>query len=81
VKKQICKALEDGIRSALGQLDSQFVDIRERLEAAEGDDKVSKMEVIKRTFTNKKDESSIVTSDDKSRKGTFKIVAQRESKM
>ncbi|EFP80265.1 uncharacterized protein PGTG_06221 [Puccinia graminis f. sp. tritici CRL 75-36-700-3] len=81
VKKQISKAVEDGIRTGLGQLDAQFVDIRERLEAAEGDDKVSKMDVIKRTFTNKKDESSIVTSDDKSKKGTFKIVAQRESKI
>jgi len=81
VKKQISKAVEDGIRSSLAQLDSQFVDIRERLEAAEGDDKVSKMEVIKRTFTHKKDESSIITNDEKSKKGTFKIVAQRESKI
>lgn len=81
VKKQISKAVEDGIRTGLAQLDAQFVDIRERLEAAEGDDKVSKMDVIKRTFTTKKDESSIVTSDDKSKKGTFKIVAQRESKI
>ncbi|POW21160.1 hypothetical protein PSHT_02715 [Puccinia striiformis] len=81
VKKQISKAIEDGIRTGLGQLDAQFVDIRERLEAAEGDDKVSKMDVIKRTFTTKKDESSIVTSDTKAQKGTFKIVAQRESKI
>lgn len=79
VKKQISKAIEDGIRTGLTQLDSQFVDIREKLEAAEGDDKVSKMDVIKRTFTSKKDEPSINTSDEK-RKGTFKIVAQRESK-
>lgn len=81
VKKQISKAIEDGIRSGLAQLDAQFVDIRERLEAAEGDDKVSKMDVIKGTFSSKKEESSIVTNDERSRRGTFKIVAQRESKI
>jgi len=81
VKKQIAKAIEDGIRSGLGQLDAQFVDIKERLDAAEGDDKVTKMDVIKETFSSKKEEASIHINEEKERKGTFKLVAKRESKM
>ncbi|MBW0513033.1 hypothetical protein O181_052748 [Austropuccinia psidii MF-1] len=80
VKKQIAKAIEDGIRTGLGQLDAQFVDIKERLDAAEGDENISKMDVIKETFTSKKEEASIIT-DEKSKKGTFKIVAQRDRKI
>lgn len=80
VKKQIAKAIEDGIRSGLAQLDAQFVDIKERLEAAEGEDNVTKMDVIKDTFKSKK-EASIIIHDEKEKRGTFKLVAKRESKI
>lgn len=81
MKKQIAKAIEDGIRSGLGQLDAQFVDIKERLEAAEGDDQVTKMDVIKETFASKKEDASVVFSEEKEKKGTFKLVGKRESKV
>ncbi|CAH7690415.1 hypothetical protein BY996DRAFT_8551141 [Phakopsora pachyrhizi] len=81
VKKQIAKAIEDGIRSSLAQLDAQLVDIKERLETADGDDKVSKMDIIKETFINKKEDASVQLSEEKDRKGTFKLVAKRESKI
>lgn len=81
VKKQIAKAIEDGIRSGLGQLDAQFVDIKERLDDAEGDDQITKMDVIKDTFTSKKDDASAQVSEKKEKTGTFKLVGKRESKI
>ncbi|EGG07712.1 uncharacterized protein MELLADRAFT_48043 [Melampsora larici-populina 98AG31] len=81
VKKQIAKAIEDGIRSGLGQLDAQFVDIKERLDDAEGDDQITKMDVIKDTFTSKKDDASAQINDKKEKTGTFKLVGKRESKI
>ncbi|KAH9815942.1 hypothetical protein DFH28DRAFT_1125996 [Melampsora americana] len=78
---QIAKAIEDGIRSGLGQLDAQFVDIKERLDDAEGDDQITKMDVIKDTFTSKKDDASAQINDKKEKTGTFKLVGKRESKI
>lgn len=51
----MAKAIEQGIRSALVQLDAQLSDINERLDAAKDDENVSTFDVIKDTFTDKKE--------------------------
>jgi hypothetical protein len=80
IKKQIQKAIEDGIRSALTQLDAQFVDIRERMDAAQGAEGQSKLDIIKDTFSSKKSEAESVKSKAEP-KGTFQLVAKRDSKL
>lgn len=57
VKKGVAHAIQEGIRSGLVQLDSQLADISERLEAAKDAEGVSKVDVIKEAFADKKAEA------------------------
>lgn len=57
IKKAVAKAIEEGIRSGLMQLDAQLADISERLDAAKGDDDTSTLDVLKKTFADKKVEA------------------------
>jgi hypothetical protein len=72
IKKQISKAIEDAIRSGLVQLDGQLVEVKRRLQAAEGDEDTSKTQVIKDVFSHKKTEAEEKTEAAKP-KGTFKV--------
>lgn len=55
IKKAVAKAMEEAIRSALVQVDAQLTDISERLEEAKDDESVSTLDVLKSTYTEKKE--------------------------
>jgi len=83
VKKQIQKAIEDGVRTGLEYVDGQLVGVRDRMaeasaeESEEGETK-TKMQVLQEIFQKKKEESSSSAST-KTRESHFKVVAKRDS--
>lgn len=79
IKKQIVKAIQDGIKSSLESLNDKLVEIKKELEAAEKDDNSSKGEVLKKKF--KKDDKSSKKESEKPSDSQFKIVASRDSKI
>ncbi|TIB69078.1 hypothetical protein E3Q08_03579 [Wallemia mellicola] len=79
IKKQIVKAIEDGIRGGLENLNTKLVEIKKEIDAAEkNDDKNStKGSIIKSKFSSKKDKESNASAS----QSQFKIVANRNSKL
>lgn len=47
MKKQIAKAISDAIRTALEYVDEQLVQVRDRMAEAQGNDQVSRQQVLK----------------------------------
>lgn len=84
VKKQIQKAIHDGVRTGLEYVDGQLVAVRDRMEVAqaqEGSDGVeakSRMQVLQEMFQRKKEESES-TASTKTRDSQFKVVTKRDS--
>ena len=70
IKKAVAKAIEESIRAALIQIDAQLTDISERLEDAKDDESVSTLDVLKATYTEKK-ESAKETKEDVTRESFF----------
>jgi len=81
IKKQVAKAIEDGIRTALEQVDMQLSDIKERLEDAKSRDDVSRVDVLKDAFARRKEEGERKAAEADQKTGTFKISATRDSKI
>lgn len=82
IKKQIQKAIQDAIHSGLVHLDAQLIDLRDRLDTADGSDGApTKMEAFKETFGEKKEQASSKAASIDEKTGTFKIVAKRDSKI
>jgi hypothetical protein len=84
VKKQIQKAIQDGVRTGLEYLDGQLVGVRDRMDAAkategqEGVESKSRMQVLQEMFQKKKEETAS-TASAKSHNSQFKVVSKRES--
>ncbi|PWN48589.1 hypothetical protein IE53DRAFT_375503 [Violaceomyces palustris] len=74
IKKQICKAAEQGIRGGLEDLDSQLVELRDRMEANKNDKDKTITDALKETFI-KSDKGS----SDKENKGSFKFTTSKRS--
>jgi hypothetical protein len=83
VKKQIQKAIEDGVRTGLEYVDGQLVGVRDRMaeakaqEGKEGE-AMTKMQVLQEIFQKKKEETTSVGST-RHRESHFKVVAKRDS--
>lgn len=83
VKRQIKKAIEDGVRTGLEYVDGQLIGVRDRMaEAKEEEDRdgetKSKMQVLQEIFQKKKEETASTTST-RHRESHFKVVAKRDS--
>ncbi|TIB69169.1 hypothetical protein E3P77_00707 [Wallemia ichthyophaga] len=78
IKKQIVKAIEDGIRGGLETLNKKLVEIKKEMEESEkkGDKGSTKGSIIKNKFSSKKEKESTKPSPSQ-----FKIVANRNSKL
>lgn len=63
IKKAVAKAIEESIRAALIQVDAQLTDISERLEDAKDDESVSTLDVLKATYTEKKEAAKETKED------------------
>jgi hypothetical protein len=80
IKKQIAKAIGDGIRTGLEMLDTQLIQVRSRMTEAGQTDSGSRTEVLKSIFAkNTDDAASKVSSTKTKRESKFKFVPGRES--
>lgn len=83
VKKQIQKAVADGVRTALEYVDGQLVSVRDRMAEAKESDDNSRTQVLKELFQRKKDEAESVKSGAQHKKdernAQFKVVTKRDS--
>ncbi|TFK35771.1 hypothetical protein BDQ12DRAFT_307288 [Crucibulum laeve] len=85
IKKQIQKAIHDGLTTALQYVDGQLVGVRDRMKAAKVNEGESRTQVLKELFENKKEEASIKASkaSDKAaeRNSQFKIVSDKRQSL
>jgi len=58
IKKQIQKAIQDGLRTALEYVDGQLVGVRDRMEAAKETEGQSRADVLKDIFAQSKDKAA-----------------------
>lgn len=80
IKKQIAKAFGDTIRTGLEFVDQQLVQVRDRMAEADGNDNVTRTDVLKNMFAKHHDEAeSKVSSTKAKRESKFKFVPGRES--
>jgi len=83
VKKQIQKAIEDGVRTGLEYVDGQLIGVRDRLAEAKAEDgkdgeTKTKMQVLQEIFQKKKEETPSIGST-RTRESHFKVVSKRDS--
>jgi len=83
VKKQIQKAIEDGVRTGLEYVDGQLVGVRDRMAEARAEEGIdgetkTKMQVLQEIFQKKKEETSS-TASTRHRESHFKVVSKRDS--
>jgi len=80
IKKQIAKAIGDGIRTGLDVVDAQLVQVRAGMAESSQSDSASRTETLKRMFAKNTDEAASKASSIKEkRESKFKIVPRRES--
>jgi len=76
VKRQIKKAVEDGVRTALEYVDGQLVGVQQRMDEAKSSDETTRIQVLQDIFKRKGSEAQSVKSKTDSH---FKVSAKRES--
>jgi len=76
VKKQISKAITDAITTGFEYVDEQLVQVRDRMAEAQGNENMSRKDVLKDMFERKQDEAASKKSKSNSQ---FKVVAKRDS--
>jgi len=83
VKKQLQKAIEGAVRTALEYADGQLVGVRDRMREAKESDDLSRTQVLQEMFQRKKDEAASVKAkaEDKAddKHAQFKVVSKRDS--
>jgi len=80
VKKQIKKAVEDGVRTGLEYVDGQLVGVQQRMDEAKSSDETTRIQVLQDIFKRKSAEAQSVKSKTKTESHShFKVSAKRES--
>ncbi|KAG8861957.1 hypothetical protein FRB96_002400 [Tulasnella sp. 330] len=78
VKKQIAKAITDAITTGLEYVDEQLVQVRDRMAEAQGNDQVSRKDVLRDMFERRKEQAA-AKKDEKTSDARFQVVAKRDS--
>ncbi|KAH7100372.1 hypothetical protein BKA62DRAFT_706845 [Auriculariales sp. MPI-PUGE-AT-0066] len=86
IKRQISKAIGDGIRTGLEMIDTQLVQVRSRMSEVSSQDSGTRVDALKQIFKGTEDKTSQaseaaskVSSVKAKRESKFKIVPRRES--
>ncbi|WVR07478.1 hypothetical protein IAU60_004520 [Kwoniella sp. DSM 27419] len=80
IKKAIEAAVHTAIRTSLGHLDDQLVEIRNRVDDAKQSDETTRTQTLKDLYARKKDTAAQNAKKADEKTGTFKIIAgDRES--
>ncbi|KAI0077531.1 hypothetical protein K474DRAFT_1661627 [Panus rudis PR-1116 ss-1] len=79
VKKQLQKAIEGAVRTALEYVDGQLVGVRDRMREAKASEDKTRTQVLQEMFQRKKDEAASVKSKADDKHAQFKVVSKRDS--
>lgn len=71
IKKAVAKAIEEGIRTGLVQVDAQLADIKERYHDAKEQDGLSQIDALKQVITKKKEEGEATKEKAKEKTRAF----------
>ncbi|WRT68357.1 uncharacterized protein IL334_005333 [Kwoniella shivajii] len=81
IKKAITAAVQVAMRTALGHLDDQLVEIRNRVDDAKQSDETTRTQALKDLYARKKRTAEETAKEADAKTGTFKIVTDRESQL
>ena len=79
VKKQLQKAIEGAVRTALEYVDGQLVGVRDRMAEAKASEDKSRTQVLQELFQRKKEEAESVKDKKEEKNAQFKVVSKRDS--
>lgn len=79
VKKQLQKAVEGAVRTALEYVDGQLVGVRDSMAEAKASEDKSRTQVLQEMFQRKKDEAESLKEKKDDRNAQFKVVSKRDS--
>lgn len=79
IKKAIQAAVDNAIRTAVGHLDDQLVQVRNTVEDAKKSDETTRTQALKDLYSKKADHVQKKQTEAKENPGTFRIVANRDS--
>ncbi|WVQ82003.1 hypothetical protein IAT38_004130 [Cryptococcus sp. DSM 104549] len=81
IKKAITAAVQNAMHTALGHLDEQLVEVRNRVDEAKKSDDTTRSQALKDLYARKKSVAQDKKSEADAKSGTFKIVTNRESQL
>ncbi|ODN78898.1 hypothetical protein L202_04426 [Cryptococcus amylolentus CBS 6039] len=81
IKKAITAAVQNAMKTSLGHLDDQLVEIRNRVDEAKKTDETTRSQALKDLYARKKQASADEKARAEPSPGTFKIVTNRESQL
>ena len=79
IKKAIQAAVDNAIRTAVGHLDDQLVQVRNTVDDAKKSDETTRTQALKDLYSKKADTAQKKQAEAKETPGTFRIVANRDS--
>lgn len=79
IKKAIQAAVDNAIRTAVGHLDDQLVQVRNTVDDAKKSDETTRAQALKDLYAKKADTAQKKKEEAKETPGTFRIVANRDS--
>ncbi|WWC71598.1 uncharacterized protein I206_105556 [Kwoniella pini CBS 10737] len=81
IKKAITAAVQTSMRTALGHLDDQLVEVRNRMDEAKQSDETTRSQALKDLYARKKATAEEKAREADAKTGTFKIVTDRDSQL
>ncbi|WWC90750.1 uncharacterized protein L201_005687 [Kwoniella dendrophila CBS 6074] len=81
IKKAITSAVQVAMRTALGHLDDQLVEVRNRMDEAKRSDETTRSQTLKDLYARKKANAQETAQKADAKTGTFKIVTDRDSQL
>ncbi|WVO22981.1 uncharacterized protein IAS62_004325 [Cryptococcus decagattii] len=81
IKKAITAAVQNAMHTALGHLDEQLVEVRNRVEEAKQSDETTRTQALKDLYARKKESAHEKKAAADEKTGTFKIITDRDSQL
>ncbi|WVN90208.1 uncharacterized protein L203_105444 [Cryptococcus depauperatus CBS 7841] len=81
IKKAITAAVQKAVHTALGHLDEQLVEVRNRVDEAKRSDETTRTQALKDLYARKKSTAAEKKAEIEKKPGTFKIVTSRDSQL
>ncbi|OWT39064.1 hypothetical protein C362_03228 [Cryptococcus neoformans Bt1] len=81
IKRAITAAVQNAMHTALGHLDEQLVEVRNRVDEAKQSDETTRTQALKDLYSRKKESAQEKKAAADEKTGTFKIITDRDSQL